>query len=392
MADLLTNTGRLTWRADLRQATDWLIRDARRNGYVAAVVRISSCSDRVRGSAVDAAERALRSGVIRSGCLCLHDGGIAIGVLTSNREGALAVGARIKWAVTDAGYGVGIALANDALEHADAVVALEMDSAAAAHAASAGELVDATTLSASSSVDVAHALETGDLATWYQPVLHLATKLVIGAEAQPRSGNDGGIARLWDIGDGGSADSALANWLLRHSVSECRTLLNGQSVGFALSVRVCHHQLEDPNFCDTLVDVISGIHAHRLQLNLVDTGTRELSPSAVATLRLAKGLGVTLGLDEFGAGYQSLERLGAIDWGVVRIARNLTHHCGKRSRQQALVTAAVAAIEAVGAVSMAHGIENTADLDALHASGVVAGSGPLWGKPVNRDILLRNTK
>lgn len=389
MNDLRTPP-QLVWRGDIRQATEWLIRDAHRHNLAAAVIKINSCGDRIRGGAVDAAERAVRSGVARSACACLHDGGLIICVTTPTSDGALAVGARIKWAVADAGLGVGLALVDKTLDTLEAAVKVESDVAAAASSARPGELLSAGAVTSSHTHHVEHALTTGELDVWFQPVVDLATDNIVAAIAVPRSKDDSGAfggQRTWELVADDAAASDLATWALRATTTVIRTANTSRLVPIASAVTP--RMLEDERFVNTTLDALSGIDANTVMLQLIDTGVRDLTPRAIAALRLIQGMGITLILDNFGVGNQSLQRLDALEWDIATIGRTLTNRAHAKDRHNLIATGAVRLIAQTGATCMIGGIEQRTDADALHAAGATWGYGSLWGRAVPFDTLTR---
>ena len=77
------------------------------------MLRLGLCSPAIKGAAVDAAERALRSGTVTLITACSDDHGLAFLVTAGSEAGVNALSSRIKWAVQDAGLGVGISYADE---------------------------------------------------------------------------------------------------------------------------------------------------------------------------------------------------------------------------------------------------------------------------------------
>ena len=372
----------LVWRSDLRQATEWAIRDARRLGLECAMICVPQCPDRVRGGAVDAAERAIRSGVARSATACLHDGGLIIIAHVPSQDSAHALASRVRWAVQDAGVGVGIAFADESIEElADAAAKLEHDCEAAARGANPGEIIGGGARQTGSAL--MEALREEKLRLWYQPIVRIEDGSMVGAEAlcrwEPNEGGAVSADRFWEMAVEHGIERDITMWALRRAVTETQQLVEKRDI--QIHVNCSLTQVDDPTFPDAILEAVNGVTPGHVVLEIVENGAREISQRMAANLRLVRGMGVKTALDDFGSGWSGLSRLSNLEWDYVKIDRSLCHRVSQKTRQQACARAAIQVATECGALVVAEGVEHQDDADMLASLGALYGQGYLWSRP-----------
>ena len=106
--------------------------------------------------------------------------------------------------------------------------------------------------------------------------------------------------------------------------------------------------------------------------------------AAVARL----GSGVSLAVDDAGAGFASLRHILELRPAYVKLDHGLTHGVSDDSARQALVTGFRFFAQRVGCVPVAEGIETEADLATLIELGIPLGQGYLLGMPARVDEIL----
>jgi diguanylate cyclase (GGDEF)-like protein len=177
--------------------------------------------------------------------------------------------------------------------------------------------------------DLRRALERNELRNYYQPIVALATGLIVGFEAlmrwqHPTRGmlspdkfisvaEDTGLIRelgWWSLGE---ACRRLKEW--REQVPE-RDL--------AISVNLSIKQFVQPNLVQNIGTLLNelGIPPHALKLEITESTVMEDPTAAVAMLRDMKDLGIRLAIDDFGTGYSSLSYLHRFPLDTLKIDRS----------------------------------------------------------------------
>ena len=98
--------------------------------------------------------------------------------------------------------------------------------------------------------------------------------------------------------------------------------------------------------------------------------------------------GVDLSIDDFGTGYSSLARLREIPFKEVKLDRTLVDGCVKDGVRAALCRAIIELSHALGAATVAEGVERVEDLAFLWDAGCDTAQGFLLARPMTREALL----
>jgi EAL domain-containing protein (putative c-di-GMP-specific phosphodiesterase class I) len=109
--------------------------------------------------------------------------------------------------------------------------------------------------------------------------------------------------------------------------------------------------------------------------------------SASSTLRDAKSLGVSLALDDFGAGYSSLSYLRQFPLDQLKLDRAFVAALGSDGPEQAIVGAIVNMARALNIAVIAEGIEDETQHSVLLGLGCELGQGYLFARPCLPDVL-----
>jgi EAL domain-containing protein (putative c-di-GMP-specific phosphodiesterase class I) len=107
--------------------------------------------------------------------------------------------------------------------------------------------------------------------------------------------------------------------------------------------------------------------------------------NAIADLR---AVGVGLCIDDFGAGHSSLRHVLHLEPDVVKLDLALVQGVGGCARRQALVAAMLTFCRSTGAVLVAEGVEEPADLAELIRLGVGHAQGWFLARPAEPEVVL----
>ncbi len=222
----------------------------------------------------------------------------------------------------------------------------------------------------------------------YQPIYALDTVTVAAAEALLRVHDDEGAL----LSPASFLEAAESSGLIRPLGSQvlqmtCQQLAQWRSEGSpeappVLSVNVSPRQLTDPQFPALVGDAIeaAGIVPACLQLEITESsmlGGRGVVDDAVNAVR---GMGVAIGLDDFGAGQGSLGYLKRFPLDFVKLDRELISGLGQDDDDTAIVRATVDLAHSLGLIVVAVGVETEDQLDILQFLGVDQAQG-FWYSP-----------
>ena len=252
--------------------------------------------------------------------------------------------------------------------------------------------------------ELRHAIARGELRVHYQPIVELATRRAVGAEAlvrwaHPRRGllAPGAFVAL---AEETGLVVPLGAWVLAAACEEAAGWGGGASAGDSptLTVNVSARQLDDPHFVGAVELALarSGLPARRLLLELTESVLARYDGPTLDTLRALKALGVRLGIDDFGTGYSSLRYLQRFPVDVLKVDRSFVAGLGAGPAARdggdaadgvALARAVLALGSTLSLRTVAEGVETEGQRAQLLALGCEYGQGYLFARPAPGEIV-----
>ncbi len=151
-----------------------------------------------------------------------------------------------------------------------------------------------------------------------------------------------------------------------------------------VAVNLSAQQLRNRELPAQVAEVLARtkLSANFLELELTETALLDDIPGALVVMNALKQMGVTLSLDDFGAGYSSLSHLRHCPFDVVKIDRSFVKSIVGSVRDQMLVKHLVQLAHDLGMSVVAEGVETTAQCDILHRLGCRQFQGYLFSPPM----------
>ena len=122
------------------------------------------------------------------------------------------------------------------------------------------------------------------------------------------------------------------------------------------------------------------------------TERQALTSVGRSALELARGLGLSIAVDDFGSGHSGLMQIVGIDFDVLKIDHSLIENILTNQTAARMLRGIVALAAALRLRTVAEGVESWEDAFFLRAVGVDCGQGWFWSKAVPaaeaRQILL----
>src|SRR4051794_31754735 len=291
------------------------------------------------------------------------------------------------------GASVGIAIADPGRASADALVRNADLALYAAKGAGRGKhcLYEASMHSEAAERqllenDLRQAVERGELAVYYQPVVHTAGEDVSGFEAlvRWRHPSRGPISpsTFIPLAEEARLIAGIGEWVLRTALEEAANWPEHVRVAVNLSPL----QFNDPNIVELVKTHImeTGVRAERLELEITESVFLAEGDATDDTFAKLKSLGVRLALDDFGTGYSSLGYLKKAPFDKIKIDQSLVRGAASTSatnRNAAIIRAIVTLAETLGMDTCAEGVETHDDLQLIRELGVSMVQGYIFGRP-----------
>ncbi|MEU4425787.1 EAL domain-containing protein [Actinoplanes sp. NPDC024001] len=233
------------------------------------------------------------------------------------------------------------------------------------------------------------AVQRGELAAHFQPIIDLASGELDGFEAlmrwhSPELGHVSPVDFIPIAEETGMIEE-MGAWLLRESVRQLGewTVQRGPGARpLHVSVNVAVRQLRDGSLVRLVDDALreNNLPSSALWLEITESGVMEDLETALLTLNALRTMGVTLCIDDFGTGYSSLSYLNRLPVGIVKIDRSFVSDVGGNGANEPIVRAVLAMTRAMGHRVVAEGVETEAQRDWLREQGCDLAQGWLYGK------------
>jgi diguanylate cyclase (GGDEF)-like protein/PAS domain S-box-containing protein len=241
--------------------------------------------------------------------------------------------------------------------------------------------------------DLRHALERAELVLHFQPMVRLATGVIVGGEAllrwqHPRRGllSPGAFIPLAEETD---LIVPIGRWVLEEACGYAAAWPAGSATEGALrvSVNLSGRQLQGPVLVDEVREALrtSGLPPERLILEVTESLPLLETPIMAARLRELRALGVSLAIDDFGTGYSSLSYLRLLPMDILKIDRSFVDGIEGEGRGSPLLRGIVDLAKAMQLKVTAEGIETEAQAVALREFGCDFAQGFLFARPLEAE-------
>jgi EAL domain-containing protein (putative c-di-GMP-specific phosphodiesterase class I)/ActR/RegA family two-component response regulator len=240
-------------------------------------------------------------------------------------------------------------------------------------------------------VGLDEALANGWLELWYQPKIDLRSKTLAGAEGLIRCQHPAyGMLGPASFLPGASAASlaALTELVVITALRDWDALA-AIGVNLHTAVNTSIGALTNMN----LPALIREYRPNRERWpGLILEVTEEEVVKDVALMHeIATQLriyGITFAIDDFGEGYSSFARLRELPFAELKLDRSFVHDCASNKQNAGICRAIIDLAHHFGAVAVAEGLENPADLQAIHRMGCDMGQGFLLARPMPKGQLV----
>jgi diguanylate cyclase (GGDEF)-like protein/PAS domain S-box-containing protein len=241
--------------------------------------------------------------------------------------------------------------------------------------------------------DLERALERGEFALLYQPIIHLKSGQVTGVEAllrwhHPRRGVVGPTEFI-PVAEETGLIIPLGRWVLNEACRQATAWDLETPAPLRMSVNVSGRQIHQPGFADEVAHILAatGLDPARLTLELTESVLMQDVEVTTATLGELKRLGVRLAIDDFGTGYSSLSYLRRFPIDELKIDRSFVATVNVGPDQSALVRSILKLGDTLHLETVAEGIEEADQLAELQGLGADLGQGFYFAKPLSSEAI-----
>lgn len=251
----------------------------------------------------------------------------------------------------------------------------------------------ATAVTLASEAAVRQALAEQQLHAWYQPKFNLHTGEVCGVEVlcrwlHPTRGIISPALFMPVLERCGLLDALLFTQLEQALLVQS----NAREQGFALNIafNLQATQLASGELTSTLLSLLAR-HASTgasLTFELTESGLLEAPATSLETLVRLRMMGCRLSIDDFGAGFSSLQRLCQLPFNEIKLDADFIRNLEHEPRCRAAISSTLALGETLGMSVVIEGIETDAQRRELLALGCTQGQGYWYARPMSGVDLL----
>jgi diguanylate cyclase (GGDEF)-like protein/PAS domain S-box-containing protein len=235
-------------------------------------------------------------------------------------------------------------------------------------------------------------VDTGQLRAFYQPILTLADRQIVGHEALLRwSHAERGLlmpSAFIDIAETSGLIRSLGWWMLDRACRDAAVGLGGPEFSHQwVAVNASPVQLTRTDVFQIVMSALerSGLPPHQLHIEITETALIQASRALLSDLNALRDLGVGIVLDDFGTGFSSLSLLRDFPVSMVKIDRSFVAPLLEDPGALAIVRAVLGMCRDLDVPVVAEGVETEGQAERLAELGCSHVQGYLFGRPAGLD-------
>jgi len=238
--------------------------------------------------------------------------------------------------------------------------------------------------------DLQRAMAAREFELYYQPIINLEENLLVGHEALVRWNHpERGLLLPNDfipLAEETGLIVALGRWVLQQACQQARfwQLQHPQAENIRISVNIAAKQFQHVDLVEDVSAALkeAGLDPKCLVLEITESMLVHNIEVIIARMWELKELGVAFAIDDFGTGYSSLSYLKNFPIDILKLDKSFVDDVGNPSENGALAETIVMLGKNLNLQTIAEGIEQTGQVDALRAFGCQFGQGFYLAQPL----------
>ena len=232
------------------------------------------------------------------------------------------------------------------------------------------------------------ALERGEMEVYYQPLISLSDRRVVGAEAlirwnHPRHGTLL-PAQFIELAEDTGLILPIGRTVIEQACRQARAWHDALNVTVEIGVNLSARQFQQINLAEDIEEILrsTGVNPSQLLLEITETLAMDDVDLTEAILCKLHTLGARVAIDDFGTGHSSLGYLARFPVDVVKIDQSFVREIEHDPVKSAIVSAVVALSMAIGSTTIVEGVETLAQLEHVRALGCEVAQGFYFARPM----------
>jgi predicted signal transduction protein with EAL and GGDEF domain len=237
--------------------------------------------------------------------------------------------------------------------------------------------------------DIRRGIRAGEFVPFFQPLVDLETRDVIGFEALARwrSASRGLIEAdaFLETAERTGLIGPLTLSILEQALREARAW----PAALKLAVNVSPVQFRDPALAEQILKLLaaSGFPANRLEIEITEGLLLEDRDQVLTIIHSLKNVGISISLDDFGTGYASLAQVDRLPLDRIKIDKSFITTIVKSEQTAAIVNTIAGLGHTLHVPITAEGVESEQIRTALAGFGCSEAQGWLFGRAISAEAV-----
>ncbi|MFP7484980.1 EAL domain-containing protein [Priestia filamentosa] len=232
------------------------------------------------------------------------------------------------------------------------------------------------------------ALKKNEFALHYQPKVNIIKGKIVGVEALIRWNHPeiGFLSpgEFIPIAEESGLIVPMTQWVLREA---CSQGVRWKEEGFSslkISVNISSVEFAEPSFVDMILNIIeeTGFSPNKLELEITESVAVKHVDLVIEKLVKLKKHGISIAIDDFGAGYSSFSYLKRLPIHTLKIDRSFIQNLYTDSREAAIVSSIISLAKSLDLSIVAEGVEERDQALILHQEKCDEIQGYYFSRPI----------
>ncbi len=236
---------------------------------------------------------------------------------------------------------------------------------------------------------VDRAIECGEFEVWFQPQIDYSSRDVFGAEAliRWRHGEKGFLspAAFIPLLEKSNYISKIDKYTIETTCKYMRRWLNEMPERrIEVSVNLSRHDVMEPGFIEDIADIVDRYDIPRaaLHLEVTESAYMQNADLLIGKVDELRKSGFKVEIDDFGAGYSSLNTLKDIDADKLKLDMKFLSDTDNLEKEKIIIAAIINMAHTLGLPVIAEGVETREQADMLLGFGCKEMQGYYFSRPV----------
>jgi diguanylate cyclase (GGDEF)-like protein len=237
--------------------------------------------------------------------------------------------------------------------------------------------------------EIRNGIKAGEFVPFFQPLVDLNSREIIGFEALARWRSPGGVLLEADCFIEAAERTGLVGPLTLTVIEQALKDARSWPAYLKLAVNVSPVQFRDPTLAEQILKLLAetGFPASRLEVEITEGALLEDRDQVLTIIRSLKNVGITISLDDFGTGYASLAQVNRLPLDRIKIDKSFITTIVKSEQTAAIVNTIAGLGHNLDVPITAEGVESEQIRSALANLGCSEAQGWLFGRAISGDAV-----